>query len=276
MKVIKNILIPVDFTEQSDHAYSLALKMAQKLDAQITAMSVVPGPRDLATSKISKDDPDTAEWYKKLSQTAKRLESWAQDKSLITDRYTTIGAIDESIIQYAESNDIDLIVMGTKGEQTNTTWSKGSHAMYISNHSTIPLLSIKKKIDDVNMAEVLFVSDFLENKVEELTILKAVQSAFGAQLNLLKIQTPSNTRSELQVNEDILRFAETNGLDNYSINIHQGKSVEEGIKDYSEQCQIDIIALGTHQGKGFSKLFKHSISDELVNHLDHPLLTFPI
>ena len=54
------------------------------------------------------------------------------------------------------------------------------------------------------------------------------------------------------------------------------ESVEKGIVNFSGETGIDFVAIGTHQRSGLSRLFKHSISEDIVNHVWQPILTFPV
>ena len=93
---------------------------------------------------------------------------------------------------------------------------------------------------------------------------------------MLKIKKPNNQRTDIQVHEDMEKFAQLNKLENYTLNIYADPSVEAGIGKFCAEKDIDMIILGTHQSSGFSRLFRHSVSNDVVNHLFHPILTFPI
>ena len=71
-------------------------------------------------------------------------------------------------------------------------------------------------------------------------------------------------------------FARINDLEKYTMELFTDSSVEGGLGKFCAENDLDLIALGSHQGYGFSKLFKGSISDDIVNHLYQPILTFPI
>lgn len=107
-------------------------------------------------------------------------------------------------------------------------------------------------------------------------MIKELQSVFESTIHLLKIKTPSEKKSDETILAEINDFATINFLNNYKPHIYADKSVESGIGRFCAESSFDLVAIGTHQSKGLSKLFRGSISNDIVNHLFHPILTFPI
>lgn len=280
MKKVKKILVPTDFSELGDFAYAVANKIAKNTNAKITALYILPGPAGAfysPTGKLMNDEGDDySEWQKRLDSKKEQMNQWVVGKEDITDYICTIGEIDHTILRISEQNNIDLVVMGTEGLFNKSLWSKASHTEYITNHAQVPVLSLKCDRSDLDLSRFVFVSDFLEKKVMDLTIIQSLQEVFDSKIALLKIKTVKNRRSDEEVYEDMKSFAEVNMLDNYTLNIYEDENVEAGIGKYCAENKIDLIVMGTHQSKGFSRLFKHSISNDVVNHLFHPILTFPI
>jgi len=277
---MKKILVPTDFSDLSEFAYGVASKLAQVTKADIITLSVIPGPQGAiynANGELTNDEGnDYSEWTKRLNSNKVKMKKWISNKPDVIDNINTIGSIDDSILQYSESSDIDLIVMGTEGLYNKSFWSKGSHTEYITNHSDIPVLSLKCDRSNLDLKEIVLASDFLENEKLDLSLLKTIQKAYDSKLILLKVNTPKQNRSNDQIADDMQSFADINDLENYSMYIYNDSTVEIGIGKFSAENDIDLIALGTHQEYGFSKLFSGSISDDVVNHLFHPILTFPL
>lgn len=277
---INNILLPTDFGELGEFAYTMAKHIADKSKASIHVISVVPGPQDAFYSNsgqlLNFEGNDYTEWDKKLAISKEKMKTWISDKTHISDTLSVIGKVDDSILLYANNHDIDLIVMGTDGVFGSRFWNKPSHAEFITNHSTIPVLTLKCDRTNIHLEEIVFVGDFLEAKEMNLDITKSIQTVFNSKLLLLKIHTPHDNRSNDQIIKDIEAYAKVNKLSNYEIHIYEDKIIESGIGKFTAEKDIDLIILGTHQGKGFSKLFHKNISDDIVNHLFHPILTFPI
>lgn len=277
---IKKIILPTDFSELSDFAYSMALYIAKKTGASIDVVSIIPGPSGALYSKdgelINDEGNDYSEWSNSLKAAEENMMSWIKDKSHINNTFCSIGNVDSSIIRYATDHDMDLIIMGTEGLYSNTLWSQPSHAEFISNHSPVPVLTLKCDRSNINLKEIILVSDFLEAKQMDLRIIKSLQFVFDSKILLLKVKKNNAIRSTHEIESDMAAFAEVNDITNYETCIYEDDNIEAGIGKFAAERDVDLITLGSHQKTGFSKLFRMSISDDVVNHLFHPVLTFPI
>ncbi len=277
---MKKILVPTEFSDLGDFAYVVASKLAKDTNAEIITLSVIPGPRGAIyndSGELTNDEGnDYTEWTKRLVSNKAKMKEWIEDKPDVKHSITTIGNIDSSILHCSESNEVDLIVMGTEGLFNKSIWSKGSHTEYITNHSDVPVLSLKCDRSNLDLKEIVLASDFLENEKFDLSVLKSIQKAYQSKMILLKVNTPNQHRTNEQIANDMELFAIVNQLENYSMHLYNDSTVESGIGKFSAENDIDLIALGTHSGYGFSKLFRGSVSDDVVNHLYHPILTFPL
>lgn len=277
---MKKILVPTDLTVLGDYAYSVANKIASSNNAEIILISVVMAPQntlfDANGNFIEDGESDYSILKEKQALLQKRLDEFAEGKDQISKQITVIGNINQAILNCTKNEQIDLIVMGTNGNYSNTLFSHQSHAEFLINHSTIPIITLKCDRSDIDVNKIAFVSDFLETESYALETLKTIQSIFNSTLILLKILTKDQVRSTEEITATIEAFANKNELSNYKIHFYEDKSVEHGVAKFCAEKDIDLIALGTHQRSGFSKFFRQSITDDIVNNVFHPIFTFPI
>ena len=278
--IMKKILLPTDFGDLGDYAYQLALTIANKADAIIDVLSVVNGPRGAMYQPdgqlIVDEGNDYKSWEQKLEVNKQKMGSWTRNKSHIGETTCMIGDVNDCILSFAEEQDSDLIIMGTEGLFDQSIWSKPSHAEFVINHSPLPVLTLKCDRSNIDLRKIILAGDFISFEKVELGVLKSLQSLFQSEIMLLKVMKPEARRTPEQILCDMDSFAAANDLHTYSKHIYKDKNIEAGIAKFAEENNVDLIALGTHQRNGFSKLFRHSISDDVVNHLFHPVLTFPI
>jgi len=115
---IRNILVPIDGSECSLDAAKYATRIAKNENAQlfcIRIMTKVPyGYTDSppATDEYFKDIEEKVQsWFDKVRDMAK-TEGITKLK---TENFADVKSVIRSIIDYANSMDIDLIVIGTRG-----------------------------------------------------------------------------------------------------------------------------------------------------------------
>jgi len=119
--LFKNILVPHDGSGHSKHAFKVALDMAKKYNSKISVVTVL----DTSTGYWA----HTNLWDKAMSGTktlvAKEFESFesAAKKPKVSFHSEIIESksVTKTIVSYAKSKKIDLIVMGAQGI---TGWDK--------------------------------------------------------------------------------------------------------------------------------------------------------
>ncbi len=118
--LIRTILVPVDGSESAERSAKVAFELAKTYGAKALVLSVVAAPGFSFTGPAGAP-ADLTEYYQLGSAESKRaVESavaLAKDQGVdargevIEPVSSTVGAI----IEYAEKEDVDLIVMGTRG-----------------------------------------------------------------------------------------------------------------------------------------------------------------
>jgi len=153
MKEIKKILACVDLSEYSLITLEYTLTLAGQTDAKITVLNVI-NQRDIHAVEMAykvyplQQNIDT--YIKGLTQT--RIQSLKQlirdnffdEKSKLVLRIET-GIPYEVIINTAEAEDTDLIVMANKGRSNLSRVFFGSAAEKVFRHSRVPVVSVRDK-----------------------------------------------------------------------------------------------------------------------------------
>jgi nucleotide-binding universal stress UspA family protein len=152
-EVFAKILVPVDGSEPSFHAAQIASNIASKFNAEITLLYVVVSPAQyeyinltgLVTPKqidkiIQNVKEESKEWFNKIEEMIKKEKP---NIKLSTKVIVTGVAIYGEIIQYAEKESIDLIVIGTRGKSKVKKLLLGSTASGVVTYANCPVLVTK-------------------------------------------------------------------------------------------------------------------------------------
>ena len=121
--------------------------------------------------------------------------------------------------------------------------------------------------------KIVFASDFQNTDNTFVSQLKALQTTLGAQLKVVKINTPASFTSTRHDIKQMNEFVSKNGIENYTIEIYNYKNEEDGIILYAEDVEADMIALGTHQRRGVGHFLAGSIAEDVTNHSPIPVWT---
>ncbi|MFK5982657.1 MAG: universal stress protein, partial [Flavobacteriaceae bacterium] len=161
---MKKILVPVDFSECSEHALKIAASLAKEHNAEIVALHMM-GISDAILTNIQAEQMLEGVYYLKLAQ--KRFKEFL-DKDYLKDINIT-----DSVYNYKDFSEInavaiekkaDLIIMGSHGSSGLSEVFVGSNTEKVVRHSDIPVLVIKKDVGKFAVENAVFASDFsLEN-----------------------------------------------------------------------------------------------------------------
>lgn len=140
------ILVPTDGSPASDAAIDHALDLAKRYDARIHALYVVDGA---AYSTLEAGSEIVLEALESEGKEAtERLSNRAADAGVDSVSTVTSGTAYRSIIDYSESNEIDVIVMGTHGRKGIDRYLLGSVTERVVRTSEVPVLTVRKPADD--------------------------------------------------------------------------------------------------------------------------------
>ncbi len=118
------ILVPTDGSDPARSAIDHAVALADLCDARIHGLFVT----DSGTAdKIGGKYPQPTDQLESVGQEAtEELERVAAAEDVETSVRIAGGTAHEEIVRYADDNDIDLVVMGTRGRQGVDRYLLGS------------------------------------------------------------------------------------------------------------------------------------------------------
>ena len=164
--------------------------------------------------------------------------------------------------------------MGTQGATNMKELFVGSNAQKVVRFSNAPVLAIKESIDISKMTDFIFASDFKDDKsVEAFKKLQKLIYSMGMKTHLLKVITPTYFEDTDTSEAKIKAFIDSTKVENYTTAVYNNYSPEEGITEYGAKFDNSIICMATNGLQGFSHFMSGSVSEDLVNRLNKPILT---
>ena len=273
---MKNIIVPVDFSDQSYNAMLTAASIAKKHNATIYALHMLELNEAILSSTES-FHPEHTVFLIKLAE--KRLKEFLEKPYL--DGIKVIPIIKHfkvfsEISQVAENHNADLIIMGSHGSDGLKEIFVGSNTEKVVRNSDIPVMVIKSKMERFNPKEMVFACDLKEVNKHAFFRAKYIAEAFSVQLKLVYVNTPGDDfLSMAEIQEKIASFCEAVDHD-VAIAIYDDYTVERGILNFAASNNSDIIGIPTHGRKGLSHFFMGSIGEDVANHSILPVVTFKI
>ena len=138
--MVKNILVPVDGSEGADRAIEKAVMLAEICGAKLNFLYVA-NINQLAINAVLSDailDSVTKAGNVILDRALEMVPAGVAKES-----FSDTGSPAVVILDFAETNDIDLIVMGSRGLGVVKGVLLGSVSQYVVEQSKCPVLVVK-------------------------------------------------------------------------------------------------------------------------------------
>ncbi|SDR72371.1 Nucleotide-binding universal stress protein, UspA family [Gillisia sp. Hel1_33_143] len=281
---MKRILVPTDFSPLAERALKVAAQLAKKFNGEIYLLHMLELPLQLVQSTASgsavasgSQNLPEALFFMKLAK--KRFSEILEEPFLqgikVHETVEFHQAFD-GIMEVSEEHNCDLIIMGSHGATGFKEMFIGSNTEKVVRNSTIPVLVIKNEHDDFNINNFVFATDCNIKNKHTLSKAKRFAERIDAKLHIVYINTANNFMTSDEAHNCLHDFIEGAELNDYSLNIYNDVTVEKGILNFTLSINAGLIGISTHGRKGLAHFFNGSISEDLVNHANLPVITFKI
>ncbi len=280
---MKKILVPTDFSKTSLIAVDVAFDIAKKDGADIILLNVV----EEATSdsyRIS-GEWQKANWedriftYRLLEKAKKQLEKLVMEPRFNAVKITgelRLGNPFHGMNAIIIDRKVDLIVMGTKGHTKMEEMIIGTNTEKVVRRSHCPVLTVHKKPSSSDFKNIVYATSMANDEEVFSRIVKRTQQLYNSTIHLVRINTPANFQRDREVKGYMEKFAKKLLLKNYTINVYNDISEEEGIINFADSINADLIAMATHGRTGLAHMMAGSVAENVVGHSGRPVLTFVV
>jgi nucleotide-binding universal stress UspA family protein len=287
--VLKKILVPLDGSKLGELALNYTAELARSINSEVYLISVC--------DRADKEYRRMFDVY--LDKVSQGFRESLQDKISSSQLQTMVidGPPDTKILDYAEENNIDLIVLVSHGHSGIMPWATGSTVSKIIQRATIPILLIRASDDvDTKQASGLF---------REILVPLDGSTTGESALSYVK-EIAVHTKSEiilLRVLELVQRVRTIGGLDHFAYTDQQVEEMKQEATTYLDdvsqnlikdgflvkilvktgdiaqeiinatmQEKISIVAMSSHGKSGATKWVLGSISNKILHSGKKPLL----
>ncbi|TAE70146.1 MAG: universal stress protein [Bacteroidetes bacterium] len=254
---MKKILVPIDFSACALQALETAQTWAEKYKAELILLNIVE-----KIDEIQKSTDDLKELSQKMN-----VKSYP---------IVHTGNIKDAIAKVLKDEKVDMIVMGTRGNNQSKKLLLGSTAENVLRETNVPVLSIKYSSKKIDTKKIALAVDLDEKKNLPIEKIQEVLQKFEAELHILYVNTTNNFSTTRDLNKKMNNFAEKYKLSNYKFHIFCDVLQDEGIKNFANDEKIDLVIMMSHQRKGLSRFWQGSVSEGVVGDSVTPVFTFPI
>ena len=277
---MKKILVPTDFSKNALKAVGYASEIARKSNASVILMHVIEPEINFVT--MQSDSKNKTKLKKNSTELLLLLKS-------IVEIYPGIniiphlagGPVIATILDFAEEENVDMIVMGTKGATGFKEFFIGSITAGTISKTNIPILSVPASYELEQPDVILFATNQFEKNKKLLDKVFTLPKLFGSAVHVVVLkEKDGDVNADLIYNEeqviDYVSFLKEMFPEiQFTGILLEGENFENTIDKYNNQHDGDMITMVTYPKSFSEKIFRKSVTKKMAYHSTTPVLAIP-
>ncbi|WP_294818509.1 universal stress protein [uncultured Flavobacterium sp.] len=275
---MKQILFPTDFSEAANTAFIYALKFADSFNAELVILHVydLPIVETPAMPETTAEIFDIVEMnqFESFRDELPKLHRIAESKNLghvMMRNVLLYGDLVYNINKVCADENIDLVVMGTKGASGLKETFIGSVTASVIANVKVPVLGIPAEAEYQPIKSIAFTTQYKDKDNDSLKRALEIADRFGARVQCIYIKNPDDPSDlEEKINEWKVYYRGRN-IDFFNI---AGDHIEQTLLDFIENQHVGLLVMRTHKRGFFESLFHRSLTKKMAYHSKVPLLIY--
>ena len=275
-KLFNKILVPVDFTNRTAKAVEKATEIAMNYNCSIHLLHVVPVP-PLATIAYPENGVVIPQLLDNKAELEFQLEKLCETANATSNgsvkvQYSIItGSWDHSIIEFANSNNFDLILIGQKVALSGKR-SMILNPDVIAGKTNAPVITVPVNRTITKLYSILIpVTDFLP--VRKLMYGVYMASGYNATIRLLGVEN-NNTKHKVMY---YMMKAYKLISDNCSLKVEfettQSSNVAEAVNRYAQNISADLVIVNPGTQTKMPGVLSSLLGNIIQRYSSPPVLT---
>lgn len=281
-----DILVPVEGREGASAVLEHAADLAQWADATLHVLYVADTSRDSVTVVESGVVDALVEKGEDIVEDVRRALT---GHGIEVETDVVQGNPAESIVEYGEHYDMDLVVLSTQARDGVSRYLLGSVAEKVVRLSSVPVVTIRRREDEQVMfpyEDLLVPTDGSEGASRAVD--HAVELAAGLDATLhglsvvddsvlgLDVRSSDASAEHESVAEDALDAVETRaeeaGVSSVTRHLTHGAPADQ-IIEHVDSLGADAVIMGTTGRRGADRILLGSVAESTVRSAPVPVLT---
>lgn len=293
--MFKRILVPLDGSELAEVALPYAEELAGKLGSEIILIQATETDKgkldQMAESYLQRMVNTTA-------QNAMKHVSKLGTHEIKVRSKAVVGDAAEAMLDFAEKESIDLIIMATHGRTGIRRWALGSVAAKMVTASNCPMVLIRAKgarpdvrehgavrktlvpLDGSQTSESIipYIKELASKLKSEVVLFQAIQPFYNVVVTvegaIYVPYTPEEMKSMVTTAEGYLnKVAEPLKGQGITAGCKVGiGDPAKAIIDFADEVHADIVAMSTHGRSGIDRWAFGSVADKVLHAGNTPIL----
>lgn len=275
---MKNVLIPTDFSANAENAIAFALDLFKCDRTNFYLMHAYAD--ELYAKSHDTEDIDFKKEKKKLHEASEKklaelISGIIGEKHNPRHRFEPISVLEslvDGVNDFVDEKNIDLILMGTKGQTADKNITFGSHTVQVFKYVKCPVLAIPSDSRFSQPKKILFPSDYMvPYKRRELKLLDTLAGRFKSEIHSLYMSDFEDLSHRQEDNRLFLKGSLPNA--NLSFTRTEVKNKGIAIMDYAHEHKMDMLVMVNSRHSFLEDMLYRSTVDQIAL---NPIIPFMV
>ncbi|MFQ5771000.1 MAG: universal stress protein [bacterium] len=284
MNLFKKILCPVDFSEASRDALDHAKAFVETFNSELVLLHVAPSISEAYTALM----PDFPTYgLPNEKDLLEHFNEFTNDWQGNFKKVIRAGTPYLEILNYAMTENVNLIILGAKGISKFERLFLGSTGEKVARRSECPVLTVHPKANGLKIKNILLPVDFSPLSYAVVPVVAALAEKFQAEINLLHVVEIGHPLDHKTQAKEYAYFEKIKAklaeqwelpesfdkIETKKFIRHHVGSAGYGIMEFAQDWDIDLIAMATHGRSGLSKVLMGSVTEKVIKIAPCPVLS---
>lgn len=274
---MRKIVIPTDFSENAMNALRYAAELFKYEHADLFIVHAyadeVYDHNTLVSRSIFEELKETTHKnsdlaLEKIRSTIQKISPNPRHTYTIVSRF---GSLIDEVNDLVDKENIDILVMGTRGSTDNRKLTFGSNTLQVLKYVKCPLLAIPSDCTYNRPERILFPTNYLlPFKRRELKLLSTLTKSFRSVIHFLYVSSSKNLSIRQEDNKDFLKKS----LPDVELNFHieDAEDLTTAINEFIEKKSIGFLVMVNSRHSYLESILYQSTIDKIGLHIKIPFL----
>ncbi len=270
---MKNLLIPVDFSDAARNAFHYAMAMAQDADFEKATLAHVFLPESAGEADYIPPVHAIMKSRRELLNNfhSELRKAYGGSFPIPVEPELMVGFPADEIAKQSEL--YDMIVMGTTGESGLLERVFGSVSSSVSQRAYCPVLLVPDEVAYQPLKNLVYASHYDTQGAEVINRLIAFNRHFNAHLHFVHVKREKDAPLEAE-HRELFEELFKKGEPPFSFDIAEvaGNSVSEGLSEYAKANNAQLIVMATRHRSFWDNILHRSQTKRMALNTAFPLM----
>lgn len=280
MQDVNRILFPTDFSATAQNAFQYCLWLADKLHAEVDLLHVVYPEYEVmdlpvVAAQATQDKIETAHTLLNsfIEMAIRNLQKEGMmNATHLIRTYVELGSPASIIVQMAEKQGVDLIIMGTKGSHNILEKTLGSVTTEVIRKANCPVWVVPEEAKPKAIKQVAYGTDAEQADSIHIWEVGKILEPFNPAIHCVHVNRKHSMEKILQLSSMESLFNQGSNDLKIDFQLIEGQDIRTALEEFILKFKVDLLVMYAPKQDFLSQLFHRSNTQRMALETHIPLL----